>query len=170
MANRGVDSRVMWLAVGVVVGLCIAYFWPHEPALAAVTDRGEDYALATCTVSFGDTLEGVFVLDFLTGRLSGAVLNTKVGKFGNFYYRSLADDFRTDPNSPGRYTIVTGKANLPSQGRLTLATGVVYVAEFDSGLVACYAFPYAETARTAQPVPIEIVMLDRFPFRQAINQ
>ena len=162
------DHRMVWLAVGVIAGMAIASYWPHEPARAAATDRNTKFALATTPVSILDTVEGVFVLDFLTGRLTGAVLNAKVGKFGHAYYRNVAADFQVDPKAEPNYAIICGRAQLPRQGRLSMATGVVYIAELTSGRVNAYGFAYNESNRAVPPA--EMIPLDTFPFREATQQ
>lgn len=168
MAQRSLDNRMVWLVLGVVAGLCIAYFWPHEPALAVTSDRNDKFAMVTSEVSFAGSVEGVFVLDFLTGKLQGAVLNNKLGKFTHAYYRSLAADFGVDPSVEPKYAIVTGRAQLPSQGRATMATGVVYVGELSSGKVVAYGFPYNESNRPVPPVPLQ--PLDVFQFREPLQK
>jgi hypothetical protein len=168
VANRLIDHRLTWLAVGLLAGLGFSQFWPHEPALAAVTDRNDKFAMATTPVSILDTVEGVFVLDFLTGRLTGAVLNAKAGVFGHAYFRNVAADFKVDPTGNTNYAIVAGRAQLPSRGRVSMATGVVYVAELSSGRVIAYGFPYNESPRPVPPV--EMGILDNFAFREAIQQ
>ena len=124
MRERIADRRFVWILVGLGAGLGIGYFWPHEPAYAVATDRDAQFAMTTCNVSLLDPIEGIFVLDFLTGSLKGAVLNRQAGKFYSFYYRDLASDFRVDPKAEPHYSIVTGTATLPSQGQIQL--GIPY--------------------------------------------
>jgi hypothetical protein len=157
---------------GVAAGLAVSWFWPQEPMHAGTSDRDDKFAMLTVPVkdvTFGgvrDHLEGVFVLDFLTGQLKGAVVG-KAGKFSHFYYRNLAADFQVDPSATPHYSIVQGNAQLPSQGRLTMATGVIYVGELTSGKVAAYGFAYNDTARPVGPLPL--APLDTFAFREAVG-
>ena len=137
---------------------------------AGTADRAEKFAMLTVPVKdvqfagVRDHLEGVFVLDFLTGQLKGAVLG-KTGRFTHAYFRNIAADFQVDPAATPHYAIVQGNAQLPSQGRATMATGVIYVAELTSGRVAAYGFVYNDTNR---PVgPIALARLDNFAFREA---
>jgi hypothetical protein len=68
-------NRLLWLCAGVGLGLCVSWIWPHEPAQAVTADRDENFALITVPVKdvafagVKDQLDGVFVLDFLTGQL-----------------------------------------------------------------------------------------------------
>ena len=40
-------SRVLWLAVGLVLGLVVGGFWPHTPLHAVATDRAESILVAS---------------------------------------------------------------------------------------------------------------------------
>ncbi len=164
------DKRFVWMAAGLMLGLCIAYVWPHEPALATATDRSSKFGLATCPISPGfagsGELEGLFVLDYLTGRLSGAVLNPKFGKFTNFYFRSVAADFQVDPKAEPVYAMLAGRTQLVSKTRASMAIGVIYVGELTTGRIVAYGFPYNDTNKPLDP--IEMAPLDTFPFREKI--
>jgi hypothetical protein len=164
MRGKLTDARVVWLAIGLISGLLISYFWPHEPVYAATADRNSQFAMATVGVNLIDPIEGVFVVDFLTGSLRGAVLNRQAGRFTAFYYRDLAKDFNVDPQSEPHYAFVSGQAQLAGRGGVTFSSGVLYVGELSSGKIACYAFPWKET-----PVPSGVTPLlpiDVFQFRE----
>ena len=165
MSNRISEDRMTWLAVGVAAGLCISYFWPYERALAATTDRDSKFAMATIDVSpiNINAVEGIFVLDFLTGQLTGAVLNNKIGKFMTRYSYNVAADFQVDPKAEPHYAIVTGVANLPSGRGVNPASGVIYIGELSSGKVICYSFPYSMANR---PQASTLAPLDFFQFRE----
>lgn len=159
------ERRFLWLTVGVICGLCMSYFWPHEPAMAVATDRDVDRFAITTVPTRNGNAEGVFVLDFLTGRLQGAVLNSRSGKFTHAYFRNLAADFNVDPTAKPHYVIVSGDVNLPAQGRAQFADGGLYVAEMSSGMVICYAFSFV--FNNAPSAPQQLLPMDRFQFRQA---
>src|SRR5690242_17579559 len=94
MQTKWYDNRGIWLTVGLIGGLCVAFVWPHERALAATADRNAQFALITVPVGqqgagLSDPIEGVFVLDFLTGELKGGVLSRQMGKFVSFYFRNI---------------------------------------------------------------------------------
>lgn len=159
------ERRFLWLAVGVVCGMCVSYFWPHEPAFAVATDRDTDrFAISTVPTRAGNA-EAVFVLDFLTGRLQGAVLNSRTGKFTHAYFRNLAADFGVDPTAKPHYVIIPGTVSLPAQGRVQFAEGGLYVAEMSSGVVACYAFSFI--FNNAPGPPQQLIPIDKFQFRAA---
>jgi len=170
--NRISEKRTVWLAVGVVAGLCISYFWPHEPALAATNDRSAKFGLATVSVrdvtiaGVRESLDGVFVLDYLTGTLQGAVMSNKTGKFTHSYGRNLAADFKLQPGVTPQYAFVSGIVGLPSVRQVSYASGNIFVAELTSGMVHCYAFPWKES-RGRVPKQL-ILLLDGFRFREAL--
>ncbi|MEX2288209.1 MAG: hypothetical protein WD648_14030 [Planctomycetaceae bacterium] len=165
MEKRITDFRTTWLVLGVLAGLCLSYFWPHEPALAATTDRSDKFALATSPVT--GVLEGVFILDFLTGRLQGHVLSNKVGKFSHAYYRNVAADFELETRAKPVYAVVAGHTPLTSTGPGSMAQGVIYVAELTTGSVNAYGFQYNESDRPLPPQ--QMIPLDRFQFREALQ-
>lgn len=159
------SHKWVWLITGLVAGISIASMWPHEPLSAATADRNDKFALITCPVTVDS--EAVFVLDFLTGRLTGALMNrTRTGAgFLNFYYRNLAEDFKVGASGEPYYAIATGRAEIPSRGGAQWGTNVLFVAELTSGKVGGYAIPFQITQVPKPPVPLFPV--DSFPFREA---
>lgn len=159
------SSRFFWLGVGLIGGLCTAYFWPHEPAYALATDRSAKYALVTSPA--GSQMEGVFLLDFLTGNLQGRVLNIRNATFTRSYFRNIAADFELDPKTEPQWAIVSGTGQLSATRGVTWATGVIYVAELTTGKVIAYAYPFTETQVVQEPVPLEPVAF--FPWRESVT-
>lgn len=174
MQPRSNERRLAWMAMGLMVGLCLAYFWPHEVAQAVATDRDERFAVCTVPVEssaggFGNP-EAVFVLDFLTGRLSGAMLNAQTGIFTNFWFRNIAADFQVqaDAAAKAKYVIIPGHANINSGRGATTASSVIYIGELTSGKIGAYKFNF-RTSKTPLPVqPIEPFAY--FPFREATQE
>lgn len=164
MVNRNSDSRLLWLAVGLAAGLCISYCWPHEPVAAAGNDRNSKFGILTTPMA--PNVEGVFVLDYLTGELSGAVLNSATGQFNHTYRRSVAVDFKVDPKSKPTYAFVAGQVALPKDRRAPFpSASVIYVAELTSGQVFAYKMNYP---RTRVPVKTQfLIPIQSFPFREA---
>jgi hypothetical protein len=170
MKSQAKEHRLVWLLFGVVGGLCLAYFWPHEPAFAMATDRDAKFALCTVEVGPGSP-DAVFVLDFTTGRLSGAMLNSQTGTFTNFWYANVAEDFKIGRGGNGKYTIIPGSGFLNAQnaaGGQAIATGILYVAELTSGNVGCYRFQYRNQQQATPPMELEPVSY--FPFREALTK
>ena len=167
MAKHTPEAKTLWLIAGVAAGLCLSFVWPHEPTAAATALGSDKFQMVTVPIGQaaipGANNEGVFVLDKLTGKLTGAVINDQNGKFTHAYFRNLAADFKLARE--GDYVIVSGAASLPSQGRVQMANGIIYVGEMTTGKVAAYGFPYANSNRPVPPV--QLTMLDFFAFRES---
>lgn len=174
MSNRLTDNRIALLAFGLLAGLCLSAFWPHQPLSAATSDREKNFGMITVAardIALGgvsDKQDAVFVLDYVTGRLQGAVLNSRSGTFSSFYFRDVAADFDVDPaKGDPHYAMVTGVSQLPARGRVTWANGVIYVGELSSGKIHAYAFPY--NAVRGKQAPVQMTLVDGFPFRQPMK-
>ncbi|MCA8982975.1 MAG: hypothetical protein R3C12_10270 [Planctomycetaceae bacterium] len=160
------QSRMLWFACGLMGGLLVSYFWPHEIALADV-DRDSEAKFAMVISSTGPTGgDAVFVLDFLTGRLFGASLNPQLAKFNQFYARNVLPDFALTPDIKPRFVLSSGRLNISTSGgaRKQPAQDGIYIAELNSGRVIVYAFPFAITTRAESTETLTIV--DGFQFRQ----
>ena len=144
MVNRVSESRWTWLAVGLAAGLCVSYFWPHEPVAASGNDRDAKFGILTTPMA--RNVEGVFVLDYLTGQLSGAVLNPATGTFNHTYSRKIADDFQVDAKAKPSYVFVAGQAVLP-RNQLARFPGasVIYIGDKASGRVIAYKVNFPQT-------------------------
>lgn len=155
----------LWLTTGLVAGISIATIWPHEPVSAETTDRNEKFGLITVPVTVD--AEAVFVIDYLTGRLTGAMLQRTRGgtSFVNFYFRNLAEDFKVGASGQPYYAISTGFAEIPNSGGNQWGRSAVYVAELTSGKVGAYAVPF-RIGQTPQP-PVPLIPIGSFPFREA---
>ncbi len=164
MLQKFSDKRTVWMVVGLVAGMGIATLWPHEEVQAVATDRDAQFAMTTCQVGVIDPIEAVFVLDFLTGSLKGAVLNRTNASFTNFFFRDLPQDFGIDPKKEAHYCMVTGLAQLANVGANPPATSVIYVGELTTGKIICYGFSFSESARPL--APRTLVPVARFPFRE----
>ena len=169
MLPRGNERRMVWMGLGLVAGLCIAYVWPHETAQAVATDRDDRFAVCTVETqtNFGMP-EAVFVMDFLTGRLTGAQLNQQSHNFTNFWFRNVAVDFGLKPNqaAKAKYCIIPGNAYLTTANGGTVSSGVIYVGELTSGKVICYTF-LVRNSQTPLPV-MQLEPIAVFPFREAV--
>ena len=64
------NNRFALLACGLVMGLGISFYWPHEP-LKADASSLDKFSLCTAPTNVNQS-DAVFVLDSVTGRLVGA--------------------------------------------------------------------------------------------------
>lgn len=160
------ENRSLYLMVGLLGGLCLASFWPQETLQAVATDRDDRFAITTVDVGYAQP-EAVFVLDFLTGRLTGGLLNQQSANFTNFYFRNIAADFQIDAEAAtkAKYVMIPGRSEIPSGRGTTMAVGTIYIAEMTSGKVVAYSFPF-KTSRQPLP-PVQIEPFAFFPFREA---
>jgi hypothetical protein len=162
------STRAAWLAVGVVIGLCVAGFWPDAPSHASATAQVENFAIATGPVE--PSVEAIFFLDPLTGDLSAAVLSPRSGVFNAFYKTNVLEALGVDPgNDSGKpqYLMVTGVNEFQrSAGAPQLGSTVVYVADATSGTVAAYGLPWTrQIANATQPVYGAMHPLDKVQAR-----
>lgn len=172
MRSTMTSGRAAWVAGGLIAGLAIAYLCPHEPTYATTADRDSQFMMVTVPVGnraagIDDPIDGVFILDFLTGQLKGAVMNRQQGRFTSFYMRNLADDFGVKGDEDPHYCIVTGYSQMPANQGTTFASGVLFVGELTSGKVAAYCFPWNEPG-SGGVVPL--TLLDAFPFKQPVRK
>jgi len=167
------DSRGLWLVGGLLVGMGIAYFWPHEPIRADQADRNDKFGMisvaATNNVAGLGGSEAIFILDFLTGRLQGFYLNPQVGRFTQTYFRDVATDLKLEEKGAAQqtYAFVGGLGQMVGQGA-QFGAAMVYVAELSSGSLVGYAFPFTQGNQVIPPQ--QLVPVDRAQFRQPIAQ
>lgn len=124
---------------------------------AATADAGDSLAIATGPIDQG--IEGVFFLDFVTGRLSGSVMNPKtLQPLGGFVYANVYVDLGIPDVSrkAPKLLMATGYTNVKSYtGGTSLADSIIYIADTDTGNFAAYGVPWNKAAlnwNTFQPV------------------
>lgn len=167
MQNQKFAQRSAYLGLGLLAGLAVSYFWPHQPAQAITNSRAEKFEMFTVPAAAAGN-EGVFVLDHVTGQLRGAVLDPQAHSFTAFYFRNIAQDFNLDElGGKPQFAILSGRTQLQNRPgmRVQTAPGVIFVAELTSGIVNSYAFTWERTTRPVAPQ--QLVFVDKFPFRQA---
>lgn len=152
-----------WLTLGVLAGLAIATLWPQRSLTAATSDRNEKFGM--CTVYVSEGLEAVFVLDFLTGRLTGACLGKQGNGFVQFFVADVGADLQVRSAKP-QYAMTPGLAQIRAAPGAQPAASVIYVSEMSTGKVGCYAIPF-RLPNTKNPVPAKLAPLDVYTFRDA---
>ena len=168
MKNHILRSAMMFAAGAFVTGAAIC-FWPQPEIKAAVANGNDKFTMVTVPLIETGELEGVFVLNHLTGVLTGSAINVQAGKFGFSYLHNVAADFQTAAKTPEpKYAIVSGTVNLKTTGGVQPSWGVIYVAELSSGAVIAYAFP-RPTPRNVGTV-MQLVKLDYFKFSESVGQ
>lgn len=159
------------LAVGIVLGLAMASFWPSTPLHALSTDRAESIVITTGPID--DGIEALFYLDSLTGTLRGAVPSRR-GAWQAYWERNvnvdLANYIKTSnaaiqaaghkkggarpeiqlPQSP-KYMMTTGLVDVYGtvNARLRPGRSVLYVAEANTGVVMAYMIPWSASLHSS---------------------
>jgi hypothetical protein len=123
----------LWLAAGLVLGgLGVGlYLGQNSPALAA-NDRYEDYIMATGAVSTSGRAptDGVWLLDYRSGKLLGTVIDRNSGKIGGWAEVDLVTEFGIAPRQNVHFLMTTGQ--------ISLGQAALYVAETTSGKFGVY--------------------------------
>jgi len=165
MAHSRAAWMIVGIAVGIVVGLNLAGWWPQVPVHAVATHGQDNFAIATGPLD--ENVEGIFVLDAVTGNLKAAAMNIQTRRFNTWYEYNVARDLPGSGGKAPQYRIVTGVTNV----RQVVAAGqlgrtVVYVADATTGQVMAYGVPWV-TGRHTSPVPLRetLIPLDRWQFR-----
>lgn len=116
---------------------------PPIQAEAMATAAHDNFVVATGLVD-GDT-EGLFFLDFLTGDLKAAVLNSRGLGFNGYFTYNIAADFNVGGVQNPKYLMVTGLARdlQLGGGGSRLGRSVVYVVEATTGQLVVYGVPWS---------------------------
>ena len=168
MKTHILRSAMMFAAGAIVMGGG-AYLWPQPEIKASVANGNDKFTMVTVPISEVGEVEGVFVLNHLTGIITGGVLYNQTGKFGYRILHNVAADFQTSAKTPEpKFAIVSGIVNLRDTGGIQPAYGVIYVGELSSGAVIAYAFARPNTRNVGAVMPL--VKLDYFQFAESIGQ
>ena len=161
-------SPALMLVIGFILGAAFMVLRPQQTIHAAAANSNDKFSMATVPVTTVGDGEAVFVLDHLTGVLRGGVISSQTGGFAYTYLRNVAADFQVNPATPEpKYSMVGGPIQLRASGGNQPASGVLYVAELTSGAVVAYGFSVPRGRGSA--VPMELVRLDGFAFREAVG-
>ncbi|HEX4132501.1 MAG TPA: hypothetical protein VHZ24_20890 [Pirellulales bacterium] len=161
-------APAVWLAAGLAAGLAIGFFWPQAPLHAVATDRVESFAICTGMADVGH--EAIFTLDFLTGDLSGAVINPTTRQFSALYKRNIMNDLKVETGKNPKFVICTGQVDLRPIGNVQWGACCVYVAEVTTGIMGVYSFPYNPSLTNNNrggAVAAQFELLQAVPIRNA---
>ena len=115
---------------------------------AMATHGGESFAIATGPVD--GKVEGLYTLDYLTGDLQCFVFNHQNYKLAGWFKTNIAKDLAPERGKKPSYLLSTGVINsTATYSNFKPAGCICYVADANTGQVACYTFPWAEAARGA---------------------
>jgi hypothetical protein len=140
------------LGAGLMVGALAAVAW-HEPAspiaelplFAGASDTGESMSMATGPID--DEMEGLFILDFMTGELACAVLNSRTAAMGGVFKTNVIKDLGIEEAKKPAYLMTTGAATFVGRtGNSQPARCVVYVCDQNTGNFGAYSLSWNRTA------------------------
>jgi hypothetical protein len=165
MLSAGLAMGLL-VGTGMMVGVLVATYhragkiaFPETILNATATHGGRTMAMATGPIDGG--VEGLFVLDFITGELQCSVLHPRSGQVGGLYRHNVVQDLGVEIGKQPSYLMVTGIANFRTAGgNLRPAETVVYVADENTGNFAAYMLPWNRGAAQynfAQVNPMVII-------------
>lgn len=152
------SGRLGWVLVGAGLGVlgAVLYLGQAKPALAA-NDRYEDYVLCTGAVSVTPKAltDGVWLLDYRSGKLLGTVIDRNQGKIVGWAEVDLTAEFGIPPRQNVHFLMTTGN--------IAAGQAALYVAETTTGKFGVYTMG----PRTDGQPGVGIRRHDMVLFRQA---
>ncbi len=142
-------SLGLFAGVGMLIGALVSqqgqsprHGFPMELLNASATDSTSTMAIATGHIA--DGVEGLFVLDFITGNLQCQVLNPRTGGAGGLFRHNVSLDLGVQQGKQPRYLMATGVADFRFQagGNFKPAGCILYVADANTGRYAAYMLPW----------------------------
>ena len=134
-------GQFVFLVVGIAVGVVAAVFYLGQPSMvrAASNDRYQDYIMATGAVSVNPRVQtdGVWMLDYKSGKLLGTVIDRAQGKIVGWAEVDLRTEFGLVPQQDVHFIMTTGYV---TQGQSAL-----YLAETATGQFGVYTMGPGQT-------------------------
>ena len=130
------------------------------------TSMGKSISVATGWVT--DEVEGIFVLDHLTGNLQCWVMNSRSGEVGGVFRGNITAALGLQANADPDYVIATGRFDFSNfrQGNFKYANCICYVGESSAGKILAYSFTYDPTVGArGLPQLGELNLIATIPFR-----
>ena len=113
-----------------------------EQQLHAMATHGAD-SMAIATGEIDEGVEGVFILDFITGELTCQVLNARTGLLGGLFRQNVVADLGVEQGKQPKYLLVTGGLEIRQNiSNVRPARSIVYVADSNSGRYVAYVLPW----------------------------
>ena len=164
------QSQVLCLLAGSIIffgGYAVGYIftgWDESPeqfpVVHAMTSQAdESFAAFTVPLSVGS--EGFFILDFLTGDLSGGVINPATSTFGASFRHNVLNDLGFQPGQVKnpKFLLVAGQVEM-RRSRTPMAPAVLYVTDCTSGATAAYGIPFSNQRGVVGGVASPLILLD----------
>ena len=109
--------------------------------------RGKSISMATGLLDTRELLEGLFILDHLTGELQFWVMNNNTGKVGAAYKLDVGKLLDPKKSGDADYVMATGQIEFDGgrAGGGERGSSVCYIADSNSGAVVCVGILYNRT-------------------------
>ncbi|HQR08865.1 MAG TPA: hypothetical protein PLN21_18740 [Gemmatales bacterium] len=151
--------RRTWMTVSaaMICGLAIGWFFnSKQPVFASSVDRYEDFIMATGPVNqsfvgnptagnnnqfLNADLDGVWVLDYKSGKLLASTINRQTGKMIQFGEVDLVKEFEIAPRANVHFMMSTG---IVVRGQ-----SVLYLLETSTGKMGVYSMISSESSNAA---------------------
>lgn len=126
------SARILWLIVGIALGVVGSWCLTTTRPVYAGNDRHEDYILCTGPVAVAAhaPTDGVWLLDYKGGKLLGTVIDRAAGRIINWAEVDLVREFGIQPKQNVHFLMTTGT--------ITQGQAALYVAETSTGRFAIY--------------------------------
>lgn len=128
------SGQLIALTVGIGIGTAATMFYLGQPRTAGAgsNDRFQDYVMATGAVSLNhrQQTDGVWLLDYRSGKLLGTVIDKTQGKIVGWAEVDLVKEFEVTPRQDVHFMMVTGW--------ITGGQSALYVAETSTGKFGVY--------------------------------
>jgi hypothetical protein len=151
-------ARLLWLVVGMLLGAVgVGLYLNSARTVQAANDRFDDFILCTGAVAVNPRAptDGVWLLDYRSGKLLGTVIDRNLGKIIGWAELDLVSEFGIAPRQNVHFMMTTGNI---SQGQAAL-----YIAETATGKFGVYTMG----PRPDGQAGVMIRRHDMVPFRQA---
>src|SRR5262245_11754784 len=137
-------GQFLFLCVGLVLGVvgAMLYQGSVQRAEARTNDRFEDYVMCTgaCAVGPRSQTDGVWLLDYRSGKLLATVIDRSQGKIQGWAEVDLTSEFNIAPKSNVHFLMTTGN--------IAAGQAALYVAEVTSGKFGVYTLGPDVNAQT----------------------
>jgi hypothetical protein len=128
--------------------------WLETRLHAAAAQNSGALAVATGYIEQG--VEGIFVLDFISGDLTCGVLNPRTGQMAGLFKRNVAADLGVVQGKQPKYLMTTGFFDAKGTVSNTRpALSLVYIADTTTGNYIGYMLPWNSQALNANRVQIQ---------------
>lgn len=130
------------------------------------TSMGKAISVATGYIT--DTVEGIFVLDHVTGNLQCWVLNSRSGEIGGIFKGNITEALGIQAKNDADFVMATGRFDFTNfrKGNLRYASCICYIGESSAGKIIGYSFLYdPSTGARGELQTGDLEIVTTIPFR-----